>query len=76
MTLTFKLPIETIEHKSIDSITLKDLEVLEAKDTNKETKCLFDTIYNPTHQVDYLIKKSLMKYYTTDISFLTQSEIY
>lgn len=74
MTFEFKLPIETIEHKSIDSITLKDLEVLETKDTNKETKCLFDTIYNPTHQVDNLIKEPLMKYYTTDISFLLQSQ--
>lgn len=74
MTLTFKLPIETIEHKTIDTITLKDLEILETKDTNKDTKSLFDTLYNNEHEVDNLIKEPLMKCYTTDVSFLTQTQ--
>jgi hypothetical protein len=40
----------------------------------EKTSCLFDVLYNPTNEVDELIKEPLMKYYTTDVSFLTQTQ--
>lgn len=74
MTLSFKLPIETNEHSILDETLLKDLEILETKQNNDETKPLFDIMYSPTHPVDSLIKKPLMTCYTTDVSFLTQKQ--
>lgn len=73
MTLQFKLPIETNTHYIINDNILKDLEVIDAK-TDEQNKSLFQIIYKPEHPVDEIIKDELMKTYTTDVSFLIQSQ--
>lgn len=84
MTLQFQLPIETVTHYRLNDNILKDLEVIDRKtqlDTsgnchNDTSKSLFEIIYKPTHSVDELIKTDLMSLYTTDVSFLTQLQIF
>ena len=96
MTLKFQLPIETVNDE-IDSITFKDLEILETKQTNQTSeankkkvkrqltkvkiiarimmkKLVVCLIIILQMKLTILIKESLMKYYTTDISFLTQTQ--
>ena len=77
MTHDFKLPIQTVSHYVIDNAILKDLEVTESKcQGNSAAGCLYDILYKPTHKVDYLVKEGLSETYTTDVSFIRQTQTF
>lgn len=85
----FKLPITYIEHKLTDEIIKDDLELVKFKDTNTENNnelinnsnkhcsnknSLYKYIFEPDNIFSEYTSNLWCKYYTTDISFLTQTQ--
>lgn len=81
----FKLPITYIEHKLTDEIIKDDLELVKFKHHTKDESSseeesensknsLYKYIFEPDHIFSEYTSNLWCKYYTTDISFLTQTQ--
>ena len=75
MTHTFLLPIEYVQHKTLNPLYDSDLELSSIKEHNKDGQSLFETIYEPSHAMDHLYAQKFMTTYTTDVSFLQDTQI-
>lgn len=70
---TFKLPIAFLKNKTQVLENLKrDLELVET--INPETKPMYEYIFNPTTELGKKAIPSFSEYYTTDTSFLKDSQ--
>ena len=79
----FKLPIQYIEHKKTSETIKDDLELVQFKDIKNENEkdkensqfaSLYEYIFEPTNIFSKSTSNLWSKYYTTDISFLTQTQ--
>ena len=76
---SFKLPIQYVDHKLINDTIKDDLELIKFKNTNdvdnKEiNKSVYENIFNPTHIFSRSTTNLWSNYYTTDVSFLIQTQ--
>ena len=70
---TFKLPITFLKNKTMVLENLKrDLELVET--VNPETKPMYEYVFNPKTELGKKAIPSLSEYYTTDKSFLKESQ--
>ena len=66
----FKLPIQYIPHKSVNVHIVKDLELVQTEDGEIP---VYEKIFKPSTPESKHITKQWANYYTTDTSFLTES---
>ena len=70
----FKLPIEYVSNKVSLSDKIKDdLELVDVKDT-ESCKPLYHYVFNPNHPYEKDLLTGWSKYYTTDKTFLKESQ--
>lgn len=72
----FLLPIEYTHFRKIDEVTLHDLEIINTKKNtiDPSSQSLFQTMYSSSHSIEHLHSEKHMSYFTTDISFLTDTQ--
>ena len=70
----FALPICFREHNKLDDTLLTDLELLQAKPNSKDSVPIFELVMKPTNSYEYDLSMDILKTYTTDVSFLTQTQ--
>lgn len=75
MTLTFLLPIEYVEHHTLNPLYDTDLELSSTKEHNEDGQSLFETIFLPNHKMDHLHSQRFMTTFTTDTQFLEETQI-
>lgn len=66
----FKLPIQYIPHKSVNAHIVKDLELVQTEDGEIP---VYEKIFKPSTPESKHITKQWANYYTTDTTFLTES---
>jgi energy-coupling factor transporter ATP-binding protein EcfA2 len=73
---SFKLPIEYVEHKETSETIKDDLELVEFKnkDASYNYASLYESIFEPSNIFSKATSNQWCKYYTTDISFLIQTQ--
>jgi hypothetical protein len=67
----FKLPIEYIDHHTVDSSLIKELELTVTEDTSGIS--VYHKLFSPTNDVSKHISAEFAKYYTTNKLFLSES---
>jgi len=83
----FKLPIQYVEHKLTNDTIKDDLELVKFKNINNDSKTdntseegtkdslsIYEHIFEPKHIFSKSTSNLWCNYYTTDISFLTQTQ--
>ena len=74
----FMLPIEYLYNKELLSIDMvNDLELLNCKggvDVSKNSKCLYDYVFDSESRLGKAMRNRWGKYYTTDVEFLKDSQ--
>ena len=64
----FKLPIQYISHREVDTNILKDLELVKSEETP-----VYEKLFNPTTVESKQLSHQWAKYYTTNTTFLSES---
>jgi hypothetical protein len=66
--MEFKLPIQYVEHKLVDTHVIQDLELIDSEEVS-----VYDKLFSPKTSEAKDITREFAKYYTTDEEFLKQS---